>query len=103
MQGRNLRMLPVRRLSPRWATRWLGPLTSTSRELAAELLDGLQSDLVPEPGHAIWPHLPWVQRRGFDAAVHDALLDMSCRQSPSPRTRQRLISAAADVCGRVHP
>jgi uncharacterized protein YbjT (DUF2867 family) len=101
--GQNLRMLPVPDLDLRPILRRLGPLTGIAPDLAAELLDGLRSDLVPEPGHSIWPHLPWARRRGFDAAVHDALLDRSCQQSPSPRTRDRLIRAAQDVRRRVHP
>ncbi len=100
--GHTLRMLPVPDLELRPALRWLGPLTGISPDLAAELLEGLRSDLVPESGHSIWPHLPWARRRGFDATVHDALLDRSCPQSPSPRTQARLIRAAQDVRQRVH-
>jgi uncharacterized protein YbjT (DUF2867 family) len=101
--GHSLRLLPVPDFDLRPLLRRLGPLTGISPDLAAELLDGLRSDLVPEPGHSIWPRLPWVRRRGFDAAVHDALLDRSSPQSPSTRTRDRLIRAAEDVRRRVHP
>jgi uncharacterized protein YbjT (DUF2867 family) len=99
--GRDLRLLRVPDLPPAWSAFAVALATGTNLHLSRQLMEGLRSDLVPEPGRRIWAHFPEYELRSVDAAIHDALTDQRSPTTPSARTSRRLVRRVAQLARRV--
>jgi uncharacterized protein YbjT (DUF2867 family) len=102
-QGHAPRLLRLPQLPVAWSAYAVALATGTDLHLCRQLLEGLQSDLVPARERSIWRHLPGYQVRSVDAAIHDASTDPPSTPTPSPRTRRRLVAAAAELVRQLGP
>ncbi len=70
--GQTPRMIEVPFVTPSLSSHWIRLVTRANPVLAAELVEGLRSDIVAE-GPTIWQELPDYRRISFDEAVRRAL------------------------------
>lgn len=82
-------MIDVPVLSPRLSSYWIGLVTSADLGLAAELVEGLITDLVPT-GASFWDLMPGVRPTPLEDAVNLALEDERAVRRPSARMTERL-------------
>lgn len=62
-------------LTPRLSAYWIALVTRTELELALELVEGLQSDLLPREDADFWKLVPDITRTSLDEAIRRALAE----------------------------
>jgi uncharacterized protein YbjT (DUF2867 family) len=96
LMGSQIPMVRLPVLTPTLSSYWIALVTRTDIGIARELVQGLQSDLMPR-GPSIWDRLPRYARVPLDRAIHDAFEDETSAEVPSARA----LRAMADVGRRV--
>jgi uncharacterized protein YbjT (DUF2867 family) len=101
MLGHRPALLPVPVLTPSLSSYWVALVTRVELRVARELVQGLQSDLVPT-GPSFWLHLPQHRQLTFEEAVKRACREMDERGAPirggvarTTRRARRALYAAA--------
>ena len=72
--GNAPRVLRVPFVTPRLSSYWIRLVTRTDPHVAAELVEGLRSDILAD-GKTIWETMPDFARTSFDDAVRTALIE----------------------------
>jgi uncharacterized protein YbjT (DUF2867 family) len=72
--GQEPRMIEVPLVTPSLSSHWIRLVTRANPVVAAELVEGLRSDIVAE-GPTIWDEMPDYRRITFDEALRRALRD----------------------------
>jgi uncharacterized protein YbjT (DUF2867 family) len=93
LMGSRIPMLRLPVLTPNLSSYWIALVTRTPIDLARELVQGLQSDLMPR-GPNIWDYLPEYVRVPLDQAIHDAFEDETSREMPAERASHRMAKLA---------
>jgi uncharacterized protein YbjT (DUF2867 family) len=87
--GKRPAMVEVPVVTPRLSSYWIALVTRIGLDLARELVEGLQSDLVPR-GDSVWDAIDGHEPMTFDEAARHALADETFGSFPAPPTRARL-------------
>lgn len=88
--GSDPRMLRVPFVTPRLSSYWIRLVTRADRHVAAELVEGLRSDIVSSDD-GFWKLLPEYQRIPFDEAARRALGEEDRGLSIGARATERLL------------
>jgi hypothetical protein len=96
LMGHNPRVINVPVVTPRLSSYWIRLVTRANPQLAAELIEGLRSDILAT-GPTIWAQMPGFVRTPFDEAVRLAL---SVEETSLPMTA-RLVERALHGLARA--
>jgi uncharacterized protein YbjT (DUF2867 family) len=89
VMGNRPAMIGVPVVTPILSSYWIALVTRIGLDLARELVQGLQSDLIPGDA-SVWEHLGDHQRIDLETAARNALACESSGQSPTPEVRVRM-------------
>lgn len=87
-------MIGIPLLTPHLSTYWIRLVARSDSQLAAELVEGLRSDILAR-GDGIWPLLPAHERIGFDDAARLALEAETGTRSRLARAVERSVHVAS--------
>jgi uncharacterized protein YbjT (DUF2867 family) len=100
LMGSHIPMLRLPVLTPGLSSYWIALVTRTDIGLARELVQGLQSDLMPR-GPSIWEQLPRCARLPLDRAIHDAFEDETSPEVPSARAARAMAEVGRAVASAL--
>lgn len=87
--GKHPAMVEVPVVTPRLSSYWIALVTRTRLDLAQELVQGLQSDLLPT-GESVWTRLSWHTPVPIEVSARRALADEGYATMPAPPALARL-------------
>ena len=94
LRGMRPRIIEVPIVTPHLSSYWIQLVTRANKHVAAELVEGLTSDLVAE-GPGFWALMPEHELVPFDEAARRALAEEQQHLSPGVRVAERLLHVIA--------
>jgi hypothetical protein len=99
VMGKRPAMLEVPVVTPALSSYWIALVTRIGLELARELVQGLQSDLLPR-GEPVWTRLGGQQPVDLERAALLALADEDAGEIPAPAARLRMETLGRNLAAR---
>lgn len=93
--GQRPRALDVPLVSPWLSSHWIRLITRANARVAAELVEGLRSDIVAT-NESVWDLLPEHERVGFDEAVARALREEAAKLPPTTKLVEAVLHRLAE-------